>query len=257
MKEVVVVSCNRLIPLPIMLASLLSMLACGEGQPLDEFEAFSRSIQDLSTQAALDTLYALVDASEPIAGFARYHLGNLFYSQAGERAQTRGWNDSEVAAHLDSAEVWFNAAIASDSTMVRAYVNLGSLWDDRAEMRVPREERDERVQKARALFERALELDPRSEKARCNLGTLYKRQRDYEAAMQQYLAVLEDNPRSALAHYNLAILFATQNMYGEARRDFELAVKYDPHGDIGQRSRDNIKIIDDLQAAEASRARRP
>ena len=81
-------------------------------------------------------------------------------------------------------------------------------------------------------------MSPNDEKARCNLGALYKRQTP-EKAMEEFLAVLDHDPKSALAHYNLAILFATQKIYSEAMRELDLAVKYDPHGDIGQRSSAN------------------
>jgi tetratricopeptide (TPR) repeat protein len=247
--------CHLLFLFP--LVALLSPLtACNKDAPLDEFELFSQNIHAMQTDDALDTLHTLVDAAGPVDGFARYHLGTIHYSLASDGADARGWNDQLVQAHLDSAEVWFNAAIAADSTMIRAYVNLGSIWDDRAEMMLDRKERDARIAKARALYEQALELDPHDEKARCNLGTLYKRQNDMQRAMEEYLAVLEHDPRSALARYNLAILFATQRIYREAKLEFELAAKSDPNGDIGERSRYNIKIINDLEAAGDQRRAR-
>ena len=74
--------------------------------------------------------------------------------------------------------------------------------------------------------------------------------------MNEYLAVLEHDAHSSLAHYNLAILFATQKIYREALTEFELAVKFDPDGDIGDRSRDNMKIIRDLMEIEAAEVRK-
>jgi hypothetical protein len=61
--------------------------------------------------------------------------------------------------------------------------------------------------------------------------------------------VLEHDPASALAPYNLAIMFAESKMYREALREWELAVKHEPESDIGQRSRENIKIVQDLMNA--------
>ena len=61
--------------------------------------------------------------------------------------------------------------------------------------------------------------------------------------------MLEHDPESALAHYNLAIMFAEQKIYREALREWELAAKYDPDGDIGERSRANIQIVKDLMNA--------
>jgi tetratricopeptide (TPR) repeat protein len=239
------------------LAALVLAAACSRDEPAGDLERFRARLDALPSEAARDTLNRLAQAGGTVAAFARYELGNRFYAAAGDTAQRRGWNDELASALLDSAEVWFTAAIAADSTLVPAYVNLGSLWDDRADMMVPRAEREARIARARDMYERALALDPHDEKARCNLGTLHKRQNDLQAAMREYLAVLEHDPRSALARYNLAILFATMRIYREAVREFELAVKYDPQGDIGERSRANIQIIKDLQAAESGRAARP
>jgi hypothetical protein len=61
---------------------------------------------------------------------------------------------------------------------------------------------------------------------------------------------VEHFKRDKKTFWFVAILFATQKIYREAIREFELAVKYDPNGDIGERSRDNIKIIRDLMESE-------
>jgi hypothetical protein len=67
--------------------------------------------------------------------------------------------------------------------------------------------------------------------------------------MAEFQKVLEYHPQSALAHYNMAIMFAESKIYREALVEWELASKYDPDGDIGERSRENIKIVKDLMNA--------
>jgi len=234
----------------LLLALLATVGACNKDAPQSELDRFISAIEDLPHGAAIDTLRVLAAGDPPAATFAKYQLGNLYYAQAADSARTRGWNDRFAGAYLDSAQGWFEAAIAADSSFVEAYVNLGALWDDRADMMASRQERQDREQMAEQLYLAALEIRPQDEKARCNLGSLYKRQNNLDAAMAEYLTVLEHDPRSALARYNLAILFATQRIYREAIREFELAVKYDPNGDIGERSRDNIRIIEDLMESE-------
>ena len=231
--------------------------ACNRDLPPSELDLFIDRIENLTTEAAFDTLYALAAGPPAQSTFAKYELGNIYYSQAADSARTRGWNDDHARAFLDSAQIWFEAAVAADSTFVEAYVNLGALWDDRADMMAARQERQQRIVTAQAMYEKALAIKPNDEKARCNLGSLYKRQNNFEKAMQQYLMVLENDPKSSLAHYNLAILFATQKIYREAIREFELAVKFDPDGDIGERSHANIKIIRDLMEAETTKPRKP
>ena len=236
------------------LATLLA--ACNKDVPQSDLDRFVEQIEALPRDVAVDTLRQLAGGPQPEAAFACYELGNIFYSTAADSARINGWNDGSAKANLDSAMAWFKAAVQRDSTFVEAYVNLGSLWDDRADMMASRQEREKRVATARAMYEKALSIRPRDEKARCNLGSLYKRQNNFEAAMGEYLAVLEYDPHSSLAHYNLAILFATQKIYREALEEFELAVKYDPDGDIGDRSRDNMKIIRDLMAVERAESRK-
>ena len=140
-------------------------------------------------------------------------------------------------------------SIARDSTFIEALVNLGSVWDDRSEQMGSRADRDVRIANARKYYEMALAVDPADEKARCNLGSLYLRQRQTKEALREFETALEYNPKSSLAHYNLAIMFAEAKIYREAIREWEQAVKYDPDGDIGQRSRENIKIVEDLMNA--------
>jgi tetratricopeptide (TPR) repeat protein len=236
---------------------LAPLAGCNEDAPQSDLDRFISSLEDLPADALVDTLRTLARGSDQDAIFARYQLGNVFYSQAADSARTRGWNDPFAAAALDTAQGWFEQAIAADSTFVEAYVNLGALWDDRADMMAGRQERQQREEMAEQMYLAALELRPHDEKARCNLGSLYKRQNDFEAAMNEYLTVLDHDPKSALARYNLAILFATQRIYREAIREFELAVKYDPEGDIGDRSRDNIEIIRDLMEAERAERAKP
>lgn len=249
----------RRIPCSIMLLIVLlsALVSCQKDVPESELDRFIARIESLELSAALDTLYDLAGGPLPYATYARYELGNIYYSIATDSARTRGWNDEHAKANLDSAQTWFEGAVAVDSSFVEAYVNLGALWDDRADMMAVRREREERIDQAREMYQKALELRPQDEKARCNLGSLYKRQNNFERAMQEYLTVLDNDPKSALAHYNLAILFATQKIYREAITEFELATKYDPDGDIGDRSRDNVKIIRDLMQAEAAPAKKP
>lgn len=251
----------RRICLPLMLVAcslLLVLSACNNEAPQSELDRFIATIEAMPTEAALDTLRGLAAGPAPAATYATYELGNIYYTMAADSARTRGWNDPHAKAFLDSAQIWFEAAVASDSSFVEAYVNLGALWDDRADMMATRKDRELRIATAQEMYEKALAIKPHDEKARCNLGSLYKRQNNFERAMTEYLEVLDHNPKSSLAHYNLAILFATQKIYREAIHEFEQAVKYDPDGDIGERSRDNIKIIRDLMESEtAGRNKKP
>ena len=196
--------------------------------------------------ALTDSLRILAQGDAPDNAYANYLLGNQFYETANDSASRMGWNNVAVVALIDSAEMYFDLAVAQDSSFIEPMVNLGSLWDDRAEQTGTRQEREVRLAKAKEFYELALSVDETDEKARCNLGSLYLRQRRTGEAMREFQTVLAQNDRSALAHYNIAIMFAEQKIYREAIKEWELAAKYDPTGDIGERSRDNVDIVKDL-----------
>lgn len=192
---------------------------------------------------------ALADGSVP-AAVVWYELGNLAYqASSAPDAPAPGVNSPTGRnAPLDSALVYFQRATALDSLFVEPLVNAGLVWDDVAEGRdaIARNA----VTSARECYQRAIRLRPDDEKARCNLGSLNFRRHQYAEAIEQFNAVLAVNPRSALAHYNLAIMFAESKMYREAIREWEAAAESDRDGDIGERSRQNIKVIQDLMKAE-------
>lgn len=233
---------------PLLVLVLLALWGggCKEGMPSSELDRFIAEMGKLEAPAQEAKLRELAAGQAPLATYANYMIGNNFYLHAGEQARQAGWNDGQVNALLDSAEVYLSLAVAQDSTFIEAMVNLGSLWDDRSDQMGNREDRELRIGKAKEYYNLALAVDPRDEKARCNLGALYLRQRQTAEALAEFQQVLQDHPKSSLAHYNLAIMFAEQKIYREAIVEWELAVKCDPEGDIGNRSRENIKIVKEL-----------
>lgn len=237
---------------------LLGVVGCKDGKggaPGDggkaptAIERFAKRIGSLQGQALDDTLRRLAAGGPPDRAYASYLLGNRYYTAAGDSALARGWKEPVVVALLDSAEARFTASIAADSTLLEPMVNLGSLWDDRAEQTANQVERQDCMTKAESYYRLALRVDPKDEKARCNLGSLYLRQRKHPQAVAEFKTVLANDPKSALAHYNMAIMFAESKIYQEAISEWELAVANDPDGDVGRRSAENIKIVRDLMNA--------
>ncbi len=241
---------NVVLILLLLVASSLGMIGCKDGVPQSDLDQFILQMNDLDSAAQADSLRAIASAGMPRAAFATYMTGNNYYVAASDSAHLHGWGSSQANTLLDSAEVYFNAAVALDSTFIEALVNLGSLWDDRSEQLSGRADRDQKVAKAESYYLLALEVAPLDEKARCNLGSLYLRQRRTMDAKAEFQKVLDNDPGSSLAHYNMAIMFAEAKIYREAINEWELAVKNDPDGDIGERSRDNIQIVKDLMNTE-------
>lgn len=230
----------------LLLVSVVVWNGCKEAEPIKDLDRFIARTESLEGQALDDTLRSIAAGSPPYSVFANYVIGNGFYEAAGDTARVVGWDNGAASALLDSAETYFTLCTEQDSTFIEALVNLGSLWDDRAQATPSRVKRDEHLEIARGFYEKALTVNPADEKALCNLGSLYLGQRKTALALDTFQKVLEYNPSSSLAHYNLAIMFAEASIYREAIREWELAAQYDPNGDIGDRSRDNIKIVNDL-----------
>ena len=233
----------------VLAAAAMGLGGCRDQVELSELERFVQGTAGLADAALVDTLRSYLPGGPPRSTYASFMLGNHFYDAASDTAAQAGWDALPVPALLDSADLHFSRAVAQDSTFVEALVNLGSVWDDRAEQRGNRQQRDDRVAQAERFYQLALAIAPTDEKARCNLGGLYLRQRRTQDALDQFTAVLDHDPDSALAHYNLAIMFAEQKIYREALREWELAAKCDPDGDVGERSRANVRIVKDLMSA--------
>ena len=142
----------------VMALGLLLVAGCRDKAPSSELDRFVARIAKLEGQALDDTLRQMASGGPPNAGFASYLLGNRYYVAAGEAAAARGWSDSSLVALLDSAEIHFNAAISADSTMIEPMVNLGSLWDDRAEQTTDQAKRPEFVAKAEKLVAKQLKF---------------------------------------------------------------------------------------------------
>lgn len=237
---------NAVLVFLILAVSCVGLVGCKDGVPQSDLDQFILQMNELDPSTQADSLQSIAASGMPRAAYATYMRGNIFYMAAGDSARTLGWGSPAANALLDSAEAYFVAAVDMDSTFVEALVNLGSLWDDRSEQLSSRDDRDGKVAKAENYYLKALKVAPLDEKARCNLGSLYLRQRRTMDAKAEFQTVLENNPGSSLAHYNMAIMFAEAKIYREAIVEWELAVKNDPDGDIGGRSRDNIKIVKDL-----------
>ncbi len=236
---------------PVLLLTILVVGACQRAGELEQFQARWRDLPDAQRE---DTLRVLAAGEGREAALASFTLGNLFYGRATDLAADAGWTNAEAEALLDSAQARLERAVTLDSTFVEAYVNLGSLHDDRAMALPPDQEhqaeRRQQLDEAENLYRQALAIAPDDAKARSNLGSLYQRQGRTADALQEFETVLAEHPDDALAHYNLAILFAEERMYREAIAEWEAAADADPDGDVGERSRENIRIVNQLLQTE-------
>ncbi len=233
----------------LLLAAAALLAGCNEAEQMSRAEAALADYRDMPAEEREPALRTLAEGGTPDAVYGWYGLGNLYYERSGEENVPPGANSlTGISALLDSAVVCYEKAIAADSTLVEGWVNMGLIWDDISDGRTPQARAA--LTNAQEAYLKAIELAPEDEKARCNLGSLYFRRHQYPEAIEQFQAVLDNDPGSALAHYNMAIMFAESRMYREALVEWEAAVESDPDGDIGERSRENIQVIEQLMASE-------
>lgn len=229
--------------------ALAALSGCKEGVELSEMDRALAEFREIPLDERPAALRTFMVEQPELARYGWYELGNTWYEQAAGEMIEPG-PDSQTGTHalLDSALFAYGKALAADSTFVEAWVNMGLVWDDVSDGRTPQARNA--AEEAKDAYLRAIELRPDEEKARCNLGSLHYRRHQYDKAVEQFQTVLDQNPESALAHYNLAIMFAESHMYREAEVEWKAAAQYDPDGDIGDRSRENLKVIEDLMNSE-------
>lgn len=230
-----------------LLAVCAVLAGCQKQADTAQLDRFVARAQKLPAAQREALLREAIGGGGRQAVYAHYVLGNQFYAAAGD-SSTAGAT-AGAAALLDSARWHFERA-ALDTTFVEAQVNLGSVWDDMADLGGASAERQSRLEQAEAAYRRALAQRPTDEKALCNLGALYVKKRQYPEAVAQFRQALAAHPRSALAHYNLAILFAETKIYREAKAEWAAAAKADPKGDVGRRSLANVKIVEQMMSAQ-------
>jgi regulator of sirC expression with transglutaminase-like and TPR domain len=87
------------------------------------------------------------------------------------------------------------------------------------------------LEKACALFDRAITLDPRYAEAYNNRGNLSEKINQNEKAIEGYSRAIEINPYDADYYYNRGYVRSKEKEYEAAIRDFSRAIELDPRHD--------------------------
>ena len=96
-----------------------------------------------------------------------------------------------------------------------------------------------RFTEAAREFDKAVSENPRSYRARVNLGSALAKLGELPRAVEQYEEALRLEPAGATAHFNLGQLHAQRGLYAEAIEHFEAATELRPrdaeaHFDLGR-----------------------
>ncbi len=85
-----------------------------------------------------------------------------------------------------------------------------------------------RLQEARAIYERALEIDPGLAVTWNNLGVAHAALGSHRRAVKAYRQALRTSPNYAMAHYNLGSAYDAMGRYNKAIRSYQRAIELDP-----------------------------
>jgi len=188
----------------------------------------SAVLRAMTPAAQIDTLRTLVAADSNDAQLA-FLTGNAYYSfgaELGSAERTR------AIAYFDSATASYRRAVEIDSTLSKAWVNMGLAHQDAG-----------KGLEARKAFRRAIAVNPDDVLAYCHLGYVEQSAGNVAAAIEQYQKALAIDPNSAQAHYNLGLAFADAKIFKEALLEWETVIRLDPDGDLGKTAAENVKII--------------
>jgi TolB-like protein/Tfp pilus assembly protein PilF len=128
---------------------------------------------------------------------------------------------------LDTAERYFDLALEKDPSYAPAYAGLARVWRSREQMGYTPPH--EAGPKAKALAERAVELDDGSAEAHRSLAAVRTwTEWDWAGAEPEWRRTLELNPEFADAHASFAHFLAITGRIEEALEHSERALELDP-----------------------------
>jgi tetratricopeptide (TPR) repeat protein len=128
---------------------------------------------------------------------------------------------------LDAAAARYRQALAADSDLVPALINLGNVHYTRGQM-----------VEAQALYERAVSLAPEYFEAHFNLGNVLHDIGQLDDACLSYRDTLAVNPRCAEAHFYLAVTLEKLGRSGEARAHWRAYQDLAPDGEWADLARE-------------------
>jgi len=160
--------------------------------------------------------------AQPTANLTAYDYllrGNSYYN--------RSWARSDV----DSAALMYEKATEADAGFALAWAQLGKThtWIHRLGF----DETAERLSRARAAIDRAIQLDPNLPETHIAQGLyLYWGQWAYEKAIDEFSIARQLQPSNAYVYLQLGNIRRRQGLWDDAVREYEEAGKYDPRSHL-------------------------
>ena len=98
------------------------------------------------------------------------------------------------------------------------------------------------------ILEEALRIDETDAKAYNNMGMIYYSKGNDDRAVKAYSKAIEIDPQNAEAHYNLGLAFAETGLLLEAVREWRIVVELEPEGELAERTRVSLDKVEKMIA---------
>ena len=132
----------------------------------------------------------------------------------------------------DSAVYYYERAVAEDSTMFKAFANMGIVYDNMGNFL-----------KSSENYRKAIEIKPDAVLPNSHIAHLYYRMGNYNRAIKYLMKAMRNNPGHPQPHFYLAIFFWDSMMYREAISEWKEVLKLAPEDYLAQSAKENIAMV--------------
>ncbi len=145
-------------------------------------------------------------------------------------------------ARLSDARKGYQKLLKKRSDWGRVLSALGNLYLDQ-----------NRLEKAKPVFEKAAHLDPPELSACYNLGRLKQLENDHQGAIELYKTMLDQQPSAGVVWNNLGVAYRETGKKDDALKSFQAAVKFAPDmaeawNNLGV-AQDEINLVEEAKSS--------
>jgi TolB-like protein len=155
--------------------------------------------------------------TESTTAYSLYLRGRFHWNKRGLEDLKKAMECFELAVREDPGFALGYAGQADCAILLRAIYNI---------------DREENLAKAKAMLERALQLDPALAEAHATLGLVYYDEYDLRRAEEEFRKAIELKPSYATAHHWYFFVLGSELRWDAALKEIEKAVELDPMSGI-------------------------
>jgi TolB-like protein/KaiC/GvpD/RAD55 family RecA-like ATPase/TPR repeat protein len=159
--------------------------------------------------------------TESTMAYALYLRGRSLWNKRGPQDLKRAMECFELAVREDPGFALGYVGQADSAVLLRWYWGI---------------DREENLAKAKAMAERALQLDPTLAEAHTTLGFVRMEEYDLRRAEKEFRMAIEVKPNYTTAHLWYTMVLETQLRWAEALKEAEKAVELDPLSGVSIRN---------------------